>query len=167
MRNTQSSLIPRPQTSSTFLMICADSRSAYFCIIIIIIIVIVIVIVIVVLVHVVVVVVVIVNIIIQRVLDLAAEKGSSVWLTVLPLHEMDFNLSKGEFRDAIKLRYHWPVDDIPSTCVCGDIFTIDHAMIWKRGGFFTQRHNELGDLEADVVMMLRLSPSFKTSPENS
>ena len=52
---------------------------------------------------------------VQLTLDLAAEKGSSVWLTVL--REMVFNLNKREFRDAIKLRYDWPVDDIPSTCV--------------------------------------------------
>ena len=91
---------------------------------------------------------------VQPALDLAAEKGSSVWLTVLPLHEMGLNLNKREFRDAIKLRYDWPVDDIPSTCVCGDIFTVDHAMICKRGGFVTQRHNELRDLEADLLRMV-------------
>ena len=79
---------------------------------------------------------------VRRALDLAAEEGSSVWLTVLPLCEMDFNLNER----AIKLRYDWPVDDIPSTCVCGDIFTVDHAMICK-----AQRHNELRDLEADLL----------------
>ena len=31
---------------------------------------------------------------IQRALNLAAENGSSVWLTVLPLREMGFNLNK-------------------------------------------------------------------------
>ena len=67
---------------------------------------------------------------------------------------MGFNLNKREFRDAIKLHYDWPVDDIPSTCVCGDIFTVDHAMICKRGGFVTQRHNELKDLEADLLTMV-------------
>ena len=76
---------------------------------------------------------------IQRALDLAAEKGSSVWLTVLPLCEMGLNLNNREFRDAVKLRYDWPVDDIPSIYVCGDIFTGDHAMICKRGGFVTLR----------------------------
>ena len=80
---------------------------------------------------------------VQRTIDLVAEKGSSVWLTVLPLREMGFKLNKREFREAIKLRYDWPVDDIPSTCVCGDIFTVDHAMICKRGGLVTQCHNEL------------------------
>ena len=91
---------------------------------------------------------------VQRALDLAAEKESSVWLTVLPLREMGFNLNKREFRDAIKLRYDWPVDDIPSTCVCGDAFTVDHAMICKRGEFVTQRHNELRDLEAELLNMV-------------
>ena len=40
----------------------------------------------------------------QRALDLAAEKGSSAWLTVLPLQDLGFNLNKREFRDAVKLR---------------------------------------------------------------
>ena len=40
---------------------------------------------------------------VQRALDLAAKKGSSVWLTVLPLREMGFNRCKREFPDAIKL----------------------------------------------------------------
>ena len=48
-------------------------------------------------------------------LDLAAEKGSSVWLTVLPLREMDSDLIKQEFFNAVKLQCGWLVDDIPST----------------------------------------------------
>ena len=67
---------------------------------------------------------------------------------------MGFNLKKREFRDAIKLRYDWPVDDIPSTCVCGGAVTVDHAMICKRGGFITQCHNELRDLEAELLNMV-------------
>ena len=87
----------------------------------------------------------------KRALELAQEKGSSVWLTVLPLQEQGFNLTKREFRDAVKLRYDWPFDDIPSVCACGENFTVDHAMICKRGGFVVQRHNELRDLEADLL----------------
>ena len=87
----------------------------------------------------------------QRILDVASEKGSSVWLTALPLKEQGFNLNKKEFRDAVKLRYDWPIDDIPSICVCGDTFTVDHAMICKRGGFVIMRHNELRDLEAELL----------------
>ena len=33
-------------------------------------------------------------------------------------------------------------------------FTVDHAMICKRGGFVTQRHNELRDLEAELLNMV-------------
>ena len=60
-------------------------------------------------------------------------------------------MNKREFRDAVKLRYDWPIDDIPSICVCGDTFTVDHAMICKRGGFVIMRHNELRDLEAELL----------------
>ena len=62
----------------------------------------------------------------QQALDLAAEKGSSALLTVLPLQDLGFNLNKREFRDAIKLRYDWPVEDIPSTCAFEAAFTVDH-----------------------------------------
>ncbi|PFX13801.1 putative trafficking protein particle complex subunit 2 [Stylophora pistillata] len=90
----------------------------------------------------------------KRALELAQEKGSSVWLIVLPLQEHGFNLSKRDFRDAVKLRYDWPFDDIPSVCACGENFTVDHAMICKRGGFVIQRHNELRDLEADLLSIV-------------
>ena len=90
----------------------------------------------------------------QRALDLATEKGSSAWLTVLPLQDLGFDLNKREFRDAVKLCYDWPVEDIPSTCVSGEAFTIDNSMICKLGGFITQRHNELRDLEAEFLSMV-------------
>lgn len=64
---------------------------------------------------------------------------------------MGFELNWKEFRDAMKLRYDWPVDDIPSNCLCGDIFTV---MICKRGKFVTQRHNELRDLKAELLIMV-------------
>ena len=85
----------------------------------------------------------------QRAVDLACEKGASNWLTVIPLKDMDFDLNKREFRDAVRLRYDWPADtDNPSICVCGTMFTVDHAMICKRGGLVIQRHNEIHDLQA-------------------
>ena len=55
---------------------------------------------------------------------------------------MDFDLNKSEFRDAVKLRYDWEIPDTSSVCVCGDIFSVDHAMICKRGGFVIPRHYE-------------------------
>ena len=41
----------------------------------------------------------------QRMKDVLGEKGLSSWLSVLPLKEQGFNLNKGEFRDALNLRY--------------------------------------------------------------
>ena len=38
-----------------------------------------------------------------------------------------------------------------STCVCGKVFTLDHAMICKRGGYVEQRHNELRDLDPELL----------------
>ena len=67
---------------------------------------------------------------------------------------MNFDLNKSKFRDAVKLRYDWEVPDMPSVCVCGDHFNVDHAMICERGGFVIQRHNELRDLEAEMLRMV-------------
>ena len=80
----------------------------------------------------------------QRALNLAAEKGSSAWLTVLPPQDLGFNLNKREFR--VKLRYDRPVDD--KTCACGEAYTVDQSTICKLGSFITQHHNELRDVEA-------------------
>ena len=41
----------------------------------------------------------------QRAMDLACEKGASDWLTVIPLKDMDFDLNKQEFCDAVRLWY--------------------------------------------------------------
>ena len=67
------------------------------------------------------------------------------------LKDMTFTLNKREFRDAIHLRYDWHIVDMPSTCICGDTFTVDHAMVCKQGGFIIQTHNKLHDLEADML----------------
>ena len=48
----------------------------------------------------------------ERAVELATEKGASNWLMVIPIKEMNFNLSKREFRDAIKLRYDWEIADL-------------------------------------------------------
>ncbi|XP_048581994.1 uncharacterized protein LOC125561752 [Nematostella vectensis] len=89
-----------------------------------------------------------------RAVDLATQEGASSWLTVLPLREMSFDLNKREFRDALGLRYDWEIPETQSICVCGDTFDADHAMICKRGGFVIQRHNELRDLEAELLSLV-------------
>ena len=53
----------------------------------------------------------------------------------------------------MRLRYDWPIPDNPSVCVCGSMFTVDHAMICQRGGLVIQRHNEIRDLQAKLLDM--------------
>ena len=90
----------------------------------------------------------------KRAVELAAEKGSSSWLTVIPLKDLDYNLNKKEFRDAIILRYDWEITYTPMTCAYRVQFSVDHAMVCQRGGFIIQRHNELRDLEAGMLRMV-------------
>ena len=90
----------------------------------------------------------------ERAVELATEKGASNWLTVIPIKEINFNLNKREFRDAIKLRYDWEIADPPAMCTCGDLFTVDHAMVYRHGGLIIQRHNEIRDLEAEMLRMV-------------
>jgi len=66
----------------------------------------------------------------------------------------DYNLNKKEFRDVIKLRYDWEIMNTPMLCACGVQFNVDHAMVCQRGGFIIQRHNELRNLEAEMLRMV-------------
>ena len=87
----------------------------------------------------------------QLAMNLAQEKGASSWLTALPLEEHGFTLHKSAFRDAMALRYGWTPSQIPSHCVCGQSFTVQHALSCPRGGFPSIRHNELRDLTASLL----------------
>ena len=60
-------------------------------------------------------------------------------------------MHKGDFRDALCLRYGWSLPHTPAKCNCGSPFSIDHAMICPMGGFPTIRHNELRDLTATLL----------------
>ena len=87
----------------------------------------------------------------QRLMDIACERGASVWLSALPLKEHGFDLHKGSFRDALCIRYGWHPPLLPSECVCGATFSVDHSLSCPNGGFPTLRHNELRDLTATFL----------------
>ena len=55
----------------------------------------------------------------QRAMGLPQERGASSWLTALPLASHGFSLSKGEFRDALCMRYGWTPANIPTHCTDG------------------------------------------------
>ena len=59
--------------------------------------------------------------------QLASEKGSSSWLTALPLNDFGFCLNKKQFADTIALRYNLHMKDAPRTCACGGDYSVNHA----------------------------------------
>ena len=64
-----------------------------------------------------------------RLVNQSRDKGASSWLNAMPLAD-----NKQEFRDSLRLRYDLPLVDLPSHCICGDKFTVSHALSCKRGG---------------------------------
>ena len=87
----------------------------------------------------------------QKLMHMASEKGASSWLAALPVESHGFSLHKGAFRDAISLRYGWQPSLLPTTCICGKSFTVDHALNCPTGVFPSIRHNEIRDLTVNLM----------------
>ena len=99
----------------------------------------------------------------SRRLDLLQEKGTSSWLTAIPIDNHDLFLHKGAFRDALALRYGWKLQHLPDRCACGGAFSVDHAMACKIGGFSIHRHNEIRDFTADCLR--EVCPDVEVEPQ--
>ena len=87
----------------------------------------------------------------QRTLEQLSAPGASSWLGALPLECHNFNLSKSEFQDALALRYNRHIKNLPSTCPCGKVFDVTHALNCHLGGFINVRHNRIRDLECSLL----------------
>ena len=87
----------------------------------------------------------------RKKIEICQEPGASNWLTALPLREAGFSLNKQEFKDALAIRYNISIKGLPETCACGSEFTCDHAMICKKGGFISLRHNDLRDITYELL----------------
>ena len=87
----------------------------------------------------------------KRLIECTIEKGASNWLNCLPLKSEGYSLNKQEFKDSIKLRYGWQLEGLPSTCACGQSFSVSHASSCKLGGFIHMRHNEVRDITAKFL----------------
>ena len=77
--------------------------------------------------------------------DVAQMKGASAWLTSLPIKD------KREFFDSVAMRYRWDLKRLPNNCVCGQRFTMDHALQCGNGGYIIRRHNRIRDLLAHLL----------------
>ena len=74
------------------------------------------------------------------------DKGASSWLNAIPIEEHGLPLNNQEFGDFLCLRYNLPLPNLPSYCACGKMFSVDHALSYKKGGFIAQRHDTIRDL---------------------
>ena len=70
---------------------------------------------------------------------------------MLPVVKNGFDLTEQPFWDGIKLRYDSSVANVPATSASGSIFTIQHSMCWKAGGFINIGHNDVIDLTAKFL----------------
>ena len=86
-----------------------------------------------------------------KALEAALEKGASSWLNALPLKNQGYSLDKESFRVAIFTRYGIPLKRLPSHCPCGGIYSVEHALNCKKGGFISNRHNEIRRITADFL----------------
>ena len=95
----------------------------------------------------------------------AGLKGASLWLTAIPLKDQGSALNKQEFRDYLRLRYNLPLQDLPSTCACGQPFNVSHALSCKKGGFVAQRHdgvrNQLTYVLSKVFKNVQVKPHLQ------
>ena len=84
-------------------------------------------------------------------MNIAREKGASSWVTACPSHDHNTVLSKGDFIDAVCIRYGWTLPNLPDVCVCGATFNVQHALDCLIGGYRTIQHNETRDVIANAI----------------
>ena len=87
----------------------------------------------------------------KKLLELNSEKGSSAWLSALPISILGFMLSKQEFLDALSIRYGKTMKRLPLNCVCGKKFLVEHALSCTTGGYSIIRHNAIRDTIAGML----------------
>ena len=87
----------------------------------------------------------------QRNIEQLSQPGASSWLGALPIQEQGFNLTKGEFQDALAIRYSRNIKNLPSKCPCGRAFTTTHALNCHLGGFINARHDRIRDFESSLL----------------
>ena len=80
-----------------------------------------------------------------RSVNQARDKGTSLWMPVLPLKEQGFDLNKAEFRDALHLGYKMSLTMLPTSCPCGQLFKVEHALTCRTGGYVSMRHDTIQD----------------------
>ena len=95
-------------------------------------------------------------------MEVASEPGASSWLSAIPIQEYGVAIHKGDFCDALCLGYGWQPCLLPSSCVCGQSFTAEHALNCPCGEFPSISHNELRDITA--LLLTEVCHAVGTEP---
>ena len=72
-------------------------------------------------------------------------------MTAAPSYDHGTVLHKGDFTDAVCIRYGWTLPNLPTTCACGKAFDVQHALDCQLGGLRTIQHNEVRDVLAQCM----------------
>ena len=87
----------------------------------------------------------------RRGVECASQKGASAIFSALPLENLGFCFKgKQDFRDLVRMRYR-KVIKLPTTCGCGQPYSLDHSQICKVGGLIHMRHDGPKKLFARVA----------------
>jgi len=74
---------------------------------------------------------------------------------VLPVSQDHYDLTAQEFCDVLALHYWKPLLNVLSSCDgCGTPFSLDHALICRKGGLIIQHHNEVRDAVGDLTTLV-------------
>ena len=101
----------------------------------------------------------------RKALFLAEQKGSSSWLSTIPVEENGFALHKGTFRDTLAMRYGWRPTGMPSLCACSKANEVERTLSCCKGGHVIRQHNEIRDVTAsllgEVTQNVEIEPSLQ------
>ena len=67
-----------------------------------------------------------------------------------------FFLEKQAFWDAMRIRYNIPLERLPTLCVCGDSFNLQHALSCPKGGLVITRHT--AEILGEVCNNVNIEP---------
>ena len=104
----------------------------------------------------------------KRTIEQISEPGASSWLGALPIPQYGIDMNKGEFNDALCLRYNKPLKNLPTVCPCGKKFNTTHALNCHLGGFVNARHDNIRDFEAQLLKTVcndvQIEPPLQSVP---
>ena len=94
-------------------------------------------------------------------------KGASSGLTAVPPVDQGLVLNKQEFRDSLRFRYNILLSDLPGKSVCGENYTVCHALSCKKGGFVAQRHDGVRNLRTSLLGKVCTNVEVETTTTTS